>query len=281
MQDMNGDYFIFYHPLAVNQLALKHHRTLVDERGNVLAAKGPDLWAEIQCARKRLLMDTNFPWRQHLADKDYSDCAFILGTTIQMEMDRSTGVLFDLAGRQIVAHNYFLFTQPEDLHYWVIDRMDEYYYYIHNQDSLKQDAKDDPPISWKTATDAQRLQLQDEAKYLRSEIRRELISILQRPKRIARQQLLIQEVQNQKESCFKNFPKAREIARRCYAALLINDQSARSDYRDKEVNGLEDSVLIGEALFLNAEILSCDSHVQTMGRRYCQIPVHKTLTLAR
>ena len=255
----------------------RHHRTAVDDRGKVHCTIGPDLWAEIQHARRRFLMDNNFFWRQHLADKKYSDCVFILGATIQNEMNRSTAVLFDRARNPIVAHNFFLFTREKDSTYWVIDRMDEEHRHIYEQQSLAREPQDDPPISLKTLTDTESRQLQDEAQYLLTHVRRELMAILQCPKGLARQRLLIQEVRNQRKSCFMDFFAALEIARRCYAALLINDQSARRDYQDKPVNGLEDSVLIGEALFLNAEILSCNGHLKTMGRCYCQIPVHEEL----
>jgi hypothetical protein len=261
----------------VNQLALKHHRTLVDARGNVLAAIGPDLWAEIQCARRRFLIDTNFPWRQYLANKYYLDCAFILGATIQNEMNPSAGVLFDGAKKPIVAHNFFLFTQSPNSDYWAIDRMDEGHRYIYDQLSLDEEPQNDPPISVKTLTDVEVRQIQDEARYLLTQVRRELMAILQCPKGLTRQRLLVQEVRNKKKGCFKDFFEALDVTRRCYAVLLINDQSARRDYRDKPVNGLEDSVLIGEALFLNAEILSCNGHVKTMGRSYCQISVYEKL----
>ncbi|MBI4659319.1 MAG: hypothetical protein HY735_10800 [Verrucomicrobia bacterium] len=128
---------------------LMHHRTLIDDQANVLDASGLNLWTEIQCARKRFLIDTNFSWRWYLSDSDFSDCAFILGATIQNEMDRSTAVLCDGAGRLIVAHNFFLFSNDDGLNRWAIDRMDKDLRYIYDQGGLKLNPKFDPPIRLK------------------------------------------------------------------------------------------------------------------------------------
>lgn len=261
----------------MNQNSLKHDRTLIDDRGNVLAAIGPNLLSEIQSARRRFLIDNNYPWREQLPDLNFVDCAFILGTTIQSEMDRSTAVLFDGVGKTIIARNYFLFSNDEDLNCWAFDRMDENHRYIYDQLGLQEGIKSDPPIGLRIVTEAQTSELREEARLVLDEIRRELIHQLKHPKGIVRQRLLIQEARNHRSSEFKDFFTALEIARRCHATLLINDKSARRDYLEKPVNSLEDSVLIGEALFLHCEILSRNSHIKEMGR-YCQIPVHDKLS---
>jgi hypothetical protein len=212
-----------------------------------------------------------------LADKSFFDCAFILGATIQNEMDRATAVLFDRAGRPIIARNFFLFSYDEDSSGWAIGRMDENHRYIYDQRGLQADGKSDPPIKLRALTEAHVLELENEAALLLGEIRRELIHLLKQPRRIVCQRLLIQEVRHLIMARSNDFHAALNIARRCYAALLIDDRTARKDYLEKPVNGLEDSALIGEALFLNAEILSGNRHVKRMGS-YCSIPVQDKLS---
>lgn len=243
----------------------------------MLAAIGPNLLSEIRSARRRFLIDNNYPWREQLSDAKFADCVFILGTTIQNEMDRSTAVLFAGAGKPIIACNYFLFSRDEDLSCWAIDRMNENHRYIYDQLGLQEDFKGDPPIGLRVFTEAQTSELQEEARRLLGEIRRELIHQLEHPKGIARQRLLIQEARIHKSVEFKDFFTALEIARRCHATLLINDKTARNDFLTKPVNSLSDSVLIGEALFLNCEILSRNGHIKEMGR-YCNTPVHDLLS---
>lgn len=256
---------------------LRHHRTIINDRGIVLAAVGPDLWTEIQSARRRFLIDTHFPWRQYLTDGNHSDCAFIMGATIQNEMDRSTAVLFGRDGTRVVAEHFFVFTYCPDYpglgsHSWTLDRMDEHHVSIHDQRALEQDPRGDLPISRRILSVLQNQEVKEAGGRLLMEVRRELLNRLGHQPGNACEQLLIQEIRRQKANCFKDMFLAMHIAHRCYAALLINCLRARNNLLEKPVNGFEDSVLIGEALFLNAEVLSRDNGVKEMGR-YCQIAV--------
>ena len=266
-------------PRRIRRVWDKHHRTDIDVYGRVVASNGKDLWKRIQNSRKRYIVDNNWRWERYLGRHEYFQDAFILGTSRLNEQAQLIRLFEDPKGRKKIGKNVFLFSFRAGL--GSIQRL-EFVISTLNRNKLITLGDLDSPARLAASSDDAKVR--DEVLALQSEIRGELVHVLQRGKVIRRachptnaDRFLFAAIRSQLANCFSNLCASANVARQAFALLLINNQTAKRNFIEKgPINGFHDAALIGNALFFRAEVLSCDEGVREMAR-YCGVRTPRDL----
>jgi hypothetical protein len=233
---------------------------------------GAILWDEIQSYKHRWIVDNHTPFGKLASNPEFSDTAFILGTTVLNEHANPILLFETLSGKRKAFVNVFHFSVPRiDGEYWLaIDRVDRAYLSIHNRERIIADA------NFKNPRDESIRQLNA----IRSVMRMCIMWMLYKRAGFRVGSSLLQAIRGLVPQCFKNYLWSGKIATLCFARLLIDSHQARNRFESKgSMNGFMDTGLIKDALFFNAGILSGDRAVGRMAR-YCGIRVKTRLEAA-
>jgi hypothetical protein len=274
-------------PLTIKQRWLDHARAVLNLYGNPLPAArghphGQNLWHEIQALRERFIVDNHIPWEKYAKDLRHSEFGFILGTTVLNESPVLLHLIENPGGLRKVYPNVFHFGADLEVDatgrvlrgHLLIDRLDEDLMSLLDRDKLATLGNFSSALGIKKPFD----ECGPELFRLVNPVRQQLLLRLRKQCGLGASAGLLHQIQSKGARCFKDYRQCIEVARLCFALLLIEDREARRRFNSKgSVNGFGDAALIKDALFFNAKILSNDFGVRRMAR-YCGITTVRELT---
>lgn len=246
----------------------EHDRLLMDFDSNHLEVpfmhvNGGGLWDEIRSYKQRWVVDNNTPFERLAGSPEFSDTAFIVGTTVLNE--RAQPILFfeKLSDERKAFVNVFYFSVPwlHGEYRLAIDRADRAYFSLHNRDKVVADA------GFKNPRDESAESLND----LRLINWRCILWMAYRRAGLSLGPSLAESVRGLAPRCPKNYRLSAKVATLCFARLLVASERGRNNFNENgSMNGFMDAALIKDALFFNAGILSGDRDVRRMAH-FCGI----------
>jgi hypothetical protein len=256
---------------------VEHDRLLMDFDGKHVTTpfmhqNGAGLWEEIQNYKQRWIVDNHTPVEKLAHSPEFSDAAFIRGTTVLNEQAQPILLFEKVSGERKTFLNVFHFSVPW-LHgqYWLaIDRLDRAYLSIHNRKKVIADSE------FKNPRDEGAEQLNA----LRLIMWRCVLWMAYRRAGLLLGSSIVEAIRGLVPRCLKNYRLSANVATLCFARLLVDSENARNNFeKNGSMNGFMDAGLIKDALFFNAGILSRDREVGRMAR-YCGIRVKTRLEAA-
>jgi hypothetical protein len=235
---------------------------------------------------ERYVVDTNSNWQAESAKPENRDKAFILGKTISDEQDNLQGLLF---GPRVKIHNNNIFLlgvfqtgSRSNGDFVMLERLDQYFRLVFEPSSLLQGSKPK-----KERTDKKSLEYEKQFKAGVEHERKVVLLLLGKIKKISElpppQELeqkraqFLAFIQKESSACSGNYLKAVGVARHCYALLLMEKRSIRTEFsKEENLNVFGDTRIIQNALFMQAKILSGDKPLKRMAT-YANLECVKTI----
>lgn len=218
---------------------------------------------------ERYVVDSHGNWKAEAAKPENRDRAFILGRTILEEQHDTRGLLFG-PKVNLCNNNIFLLGMRSQLGEgppWVkLERLDEAYRKEFDEERLSNAAKG---LKDTKLLNYERRRLEDigaEKDAVLSIIRVTDIASLPAPRELEGPRAdLLASIRAGVSACVNNYLKAIDIARRCYALLLMEKIKIRNEFASPDYdNVFGDTTAIQNALFLKAAILSEDKQLRRM-----------------
>ncbi len=245
---------------------LKHsvsHCTLEGRRLLVNPMQTEDLF-EVIAGMVRFIVDTNSNWKAESRAPENKGVAFILGKTVTMEEDNLKSLYF--SQKVDISNNNLFHLGLEELGgntLVVLERLDKPYALIFDQRKLVEESmpraqRTDP--EFQSRQRRQLLAVDEERRCILDLLHVKRIGDLPLRNKIeAVEAEILEFVRDRAPLCRYDWWRSVEVARRCYALLLIQKGGIRTEFADpayRHVFG--DVTLVQNALFLRAGILSND-----------------------
>lgn len=254
-----------------------HEGTVLDLRANEIPGRflrRRNLWRVIHEYEEKFIVDNHVPWER--CARSNRDVAIILGTAILNETAQTSKIFLRCDGRAKSQRNVFVF-KPWYLDYapdarivsgrLLIDRLDDLL--IHQYRKEKLIVLGDNRLL-RNPTE----EVASELGVLQSLIREHALALLAERYGIPHggsSMLTLTRIRSESAKCCGDYRRSIEVARMCFALLLIEDKTARRNFEARgSQNGFLDASLIKDALFFKASILSDDRGVKRLAG-YCGV----------
>jgi hypothetical protein len=223
--------------------------------------------------RECYVVDSNSDWQKEAAKPENKEKAFVIGRTVTDEQWNRKAVFF---GKQVnITNNNLFILAPEDIRcerVICLHRLDEYYRCILDEQSLTDESR---PIEQRESDISFKLWQKDRFESIEQEKRAILlllglrdISDLKQPKDLSKERgQVFSFVQAAAPRSMGHYRRAVEIARHCYLLLLIERRDIRTAFSNPDdINVLNDTFLLQNAVFLGAGIMTHDRALKRMAR---------------
>lgn len=224
---------------------------------------------------ERFIVDTNSNWKQEAAKPEHRDKAFILGNTIAQEQDDIKGLLF---GPKTQIHNGNIFVvsvfHPEiGIPLIMLEQLDEHYRGIFDEDDLCRASR--PRKEKEKAQDPKFLEQHTQFVNGVNHEKQVMLLILGKLNAISelrsrddlteKRNQLLTFIRERVPFCLGQFERSVQVALHCYALLLMEMQSIRTEFAKPDYfNVFGDTRIVQNALLLGAGILTGDKPLKRM-----------------
>ncbi len=214
---------------------------------------------------ERYVVDSSSDWKSESQKQQNANKAFIIGRTVLDEAENPLGV-FHSKKVDVSNNNIFSFYLDDALNsqtlVW-IDRVDKAYFTVVDRQKLVEEKKpladrtDEKSVQWRKRTLAgidhtkrRILDILDVGNIAELTPSAELSALESR---------LTEYIQANSQYCFRHWVNSAMVAECCYALLLIRHRNIRNEFAEPDyLNVLGDTMLVHNALFFRAKILSKD-----------------------
>ena len=219
---------------------------------------------------ERYIVDSNSNWKAESKEPRNKDVAFIIGRTVDTEEDNLKGLLFS-PKVDVTNNNIFGFGLEDvaGLRLVALHRLDRYFKLIFDPVKLDEESKPrtkrtnvENVLSEKRAIAS----IEQEKSVILDILGVHRIADLPERKALANKERdLLGCIRSNAIHCRYNWKLSVEVARRCYALLLIQQRRMRSEFALPGYrNVFGDMTLVQNGIFLRAGILSADKAPKTM-----------------
>jgi hypothetical protein len=254
-----------------------HAFTFCSLSGEIQQLEGRENLFEVVAQMERYIVDTNSNWKTEATRTENRNKAFIIGKTIMDEQDNIAGLLFG-PNTNIQNNNIFVMgiyrprdsnTEPRIL----LERLDQYYRGVFNEESLLAASKS--RRERRQQKDTEFLEYEGQLAAGVENEKQALLLLLGKLKDISELPLpdelkekrlqFLAAIQREALNCSGDYLRAVNVARHCYALLLMEKLKMRTEFaKPGYLNVFGDTAIIQNALFMRAEILSSDKPLKRM-----------------
>lgn len=219
---------------------------------------------------QRYIVDGNSHWKAEASKPANKNVAFILGATVTIEEDNLQSVFFseklDISHRNVFLLGLVRVTNGLLVQ---LQRLDPAFRSIFDETKLLEEShprKLRADSEFQERLQGEKAQLEDAKQQILNILGVPSIAeLLDRNALTGLQERIQRDITRNAPACRYSWEDSVKVAVLCFALLLIREGKARTRFgRDDKPNVLGDAMLIRDALFLHAGILSNDKEVRKM-----------------
>jgi hypothetical protein len=213
---------------------------------------------QVLLSKERFVVDTNASWKNETKKPENRDKAFIIGMTLMAEQDTKLKGVFFNSKVDLSNNNIYIFDIDPDLGkepLVVIERLDAPYRLTLDEARLAAESLPRDAEFLAQENDA----IEGEKEQILNVLGVHSLEKIDREFYVRRTQELLAFIRQEAPRCVANYVNSYQVARRCYALLLLNEKKIRNEFALADYRHVfGDTMLIHNALFLQANVLSHD-----------------------